>query len=304
MAWTAVRTCVVLGILCLTTAPGSAQRSPAETAEIPRVVAQMYVWVQHNQEHGQHLEDHLDDAFAATSRAGFTAVQGWLSWFASDQQATATANTLRTQRLQLPEAYVDGPLHDERAAATIARIVEWAGRARAYGVATVVMNPDVRADGAEKTNDELTIQARNLNKLGAALHALGVSLAVHAHDKEMRSNAREWRSNLRQSDPALVGVCLDIHWVYRGGQDPIALIDAAGNRIRDVHLRNSRNGVWLEDLREGDVDYAAVARALRRSNYRGTYTVELAYEPHTVRGESIETDLRLSRAFVRRVFGL
>src|SRR4051794_7270404 len=87
-------------LLAITIASTSAAPAPA-----PRVVAQMYVWVQQNQERGQHLEDHLDDAFAATSRAGFIAVQGWLSWFASEEQARTTAAALAARGLVIPEAY-------------------------------------------------------------------------------------------------------------------------------------------------------------------------------------------------------
>ena len=83
------------------------------------------------------------------------------------------------------------------------------------------------------------------------------------------------------------------------------MLRAAGGRIRDVHLRNSRDGVWEEDLGPGDLDYAVIARALREAKFSGTYTVEKpAYEPRTVRTRSIEEDLRRSRAFVRRTFGM
>ena len=270
----------------------------------PRVAAQMYVWLQYNQEHGQRLEDHLDDAFAATERAGFTAVQGWLSWFATPEQTSATSAALAAHHLRLVAAYADGPLHDSGADATIARILERAAHARDHGVLTIVMNPDVRRDGAEKTDDELAVQARNLDRLGGGLQRMGLALAVHAHDKEMRSGAREWYYNLGHTDPAKVGICLDVHWLYRGGRDPLPMLRAAGGRIRDVHLRNSRDGVWEEDLGPGDLDYAVIARALREAKFSGTYTVELAYEPRTVRTRSIEEDLRRSRAFVRRTFGM
>jgi inosose dehydratase len=270
----------------------------------PRVAAQMYVWLQSHQERGERLEDHLDEVFAATARAGYATVQGWLTWFATPEQANATAAALDAHHLQIAAVYTDGPLHNDGADATIARILEQATRAREHGVGTIVMNPDVRRDGAEKTDEELAIQARNLDKLGAGLKTLGLGLAIHAHDKEMRSGAREWYSNLRHTDPAKVGFCLDVHWLYRGGQDPLPMVRAAAGRILDVHLRNSRDGVWLEDLREGDVDYVQIAQALREAKFAGTYTVELAYEPRTIRTRSIEADLRESREFVRRIFGL
>lgn len=270
----------------------------------PQIVAETYVWAQYYDGRGEHLEDHLDDAFAATARAGFNAVQGWLSWYGTAEQAAATTAALARHQLSMPAAYTDGPLHDDRADATIDRIAQWASRGRPHGLRTVVMNPDVRRDGAEKTDDELALQARNLDRLGSRLQALHIALAIHAHDKEMRSGAREWYSNLRHTDPATVGVCLDLHWVYRGGLDPLTLLRAAGARVLDVHLRNSSQGIWLQDLGRGDLDYAALAEVFRRGNYRGTYTVELAYEPRTRRTRSIEANLRRSRDFLVHTFGL
>jgi inosose dehydratase len=120
----------------------------------------------------------------------------------------------------------------------------------------------------------------------------------------MRSGGREWYSNLKQTNPATVGVCLDLHWVHRGGQDPATLLRAAGARVLDVHLRNSSRGIWLQDLGRGDLDYAAIAGVFRGAEYRGTYTVELAYEPRTRRTRTIEANLQRSREFLVRTFGL
>lgn len=291
------------------TAPAQAASAQTRAAvhelpATPQVVAQTYIWVQHYGERGQRLEDHFDEAFAATARAGYTAVQGFLSWFATPDGARAAAAALEANHLAIPAAYGDGPMHDDRAGATIDRIVDWARRAHDRGVRMVIMNPAMKPDGAEKTDGELAVQTRNLDALGDRLNAMGMTLAVHAHDREMRSGAREWYYNLRHTDPAKVGICLDVHWVLRGGADVMTLVRAAAPRIRDLHLRNSRGGVWLEDLDAGDVDYAEVATVLRQQNYAGLYTVELAYEKGTSRTRPIEEDLRRSREYVRRTFGL
>lgn len=290
---------LLLIAICVLAAVG-----PAGGANRSRVVAQMYVWMQHYEERGQRVEDHLHEAFAATARAGFTEVQGWLDWFATPERAGATGAALTATRLKMAAAYADGPLHDVRASETIDRIVEGSVRAGAHGVLAIVMNPDVRADGAEKTDEELAIQARNLDLLGARLAPLGVALAVHAHDKEMRSGAREWHHVLRHTDPIKVGICLDLNWGLRGGQDPLALLRASRGRIVDLHLRNSRDGVWLQELGPGDLDYSRVAGILRDESYPGTLTVELAYERRTARTRSVEENLRRSRRFVRSVFGM
>ena len=55
----------------------------------------------------------------------------------------------------------------------------------------------------------------------------------------------------------------------RGGQDPMTILREAGKRIASLHVRNARNGVWLEELSDGDVDYREVALWLKEIGYQG-----------------------------------
>jgi sugar phosphate isomerase/epimerase len=77
-----------------------------------------------------------------------------------------------------------------------------------------------------------------------------------------------------------------------------------GARIESLHLRNSQQGVWMEDFGPGDVDYSQVAEYLHQINYKGFLVVELAYEKDTVITRSLEDDLRRSRIYTEKVFGL
>ncbi|MBI4602359.1 MAG: TIM barrel protein [Planctomycetes bacterium] len=278
--------------------PGEVAAIRRWTGASPRVAAQLYVWTQHFGAKGQRLEDRLDEALAATRRAGYGAVQGWLDACATPEKARATLEALRKNGLVMRAAYTDGRLHEEDAAAKASEeILRKARIARDHGLELVVMNPD--PIGREKTDQELAVQARSLEALGSRLRDLGLRLAVHSHDPEMRSGAREWRHVLRSTTARNVSFCLDLHWVLRGGQDPIALLEEAGPRVADLHLRNSRDGVWLEDLGPGDIDHGRVADALRKIGYGGTYTVELAHEPRTELTRPLEESLRRSLAFVR-----
>ncbi len=286
---------VLLGGLAFTGAQPP-ERSPGES----RVAAQLYVWTQYYGERHLRLEDHLDEALAATRRAGFSAVQGWLNFYDSPDSTVRVAAQLRRHGLTMPAAYAGGPMHTHAdGQKTIQEIVRQAKRGAAHGLRIVVHNP--QPFGREKSDRELAIQAENLNRLGAALHPLGVRLAVHSHDPEMRSGAREWYFMLRHTDPDKVGICLDLHWVLRGGQDPYRLLRDAGKRVLDLHLRNSRRGVWSEDLSDGDIDYRRVHQILKESNYHGWYTVELAYEAGTQPTRSLEADLARSRDYIHRV---
>jgi inosose dehydratase len=141
-----------------------------------------------------------------------------------------------------------------------------------------------------------------LNRLGQHLKERGMRLMLHAHDPDMADGAREWRGNLHHTDPKLVWMCIDVHWVYRGKQDPMELLLEAGHRIAGLHVRNSIDGVWSESFGDGDVDYRSVAKFLRGIGYQGLIAVELAYEDGTHPTRSLEENLRISREYAETVF--
>jgi hypothetical protein len=68
------------------------------------------------------------------------------------------------------------------------------------------------------------------------------------------------------------------------------------------HLRQSRKGIWYEELATGDIDYLAVANYAREHNLARRFTVELAIEPGTAITRSVVENHRKSREFVRTVF--
>ena len=118
----------------------------------------------------------------------------------------------------------------------------------------------------------------------------------------MADHAREWRYFFHHTAAGNVGICLDTHWVYRGGENVMEILKEAGTRIGDVHLRNSSGGTWLEELADGDVDYKAVAAGLKRLRYTGWLTVELAWDPQTQQTRPLAEDLKRSREYAERIF--
>jgi inosose dehydratase len=149
----------------------------------------------------------------------------------------------------------------------------------------------------------LSIQTRALDQLGQTLSREGFELRVHHHSPEMADNAREWRHILNHTDPKYVWLCLDLDWIHQGDQDPISLLKEANSRVKEIHVRNSRNRLWLESVQDGDIDYAAVAAYLKGAQLSPLIVVELAYKQNTVVTRSLVEDLRVSRLYTERVFG-
>lgn len=261
------------------------------------IAVQLYVFG----EPAQKVAEPLRGVLASARKAGFESVQGWLSYYNSLEDGTRLSSMLEQEHLKMPCAYAGGAMHtQEGAEKAIDTILAQARIAARHGLKVVVHNPDPLP--REKTDEELVIQAANLNHLGAGLAELGIQLAIHQHDPEMRSGAREWYHILKHTDPHKVFFCLDLHWVFRGKQDPYRLLEDAGNRVVDLHLRNSREGVWAEDFGPGDIDYMRVRAILDQIGYKGFYTVELAYDAETPHTRSLEENLRRSFEFVKSGF--
>ncbi|MBI1940563.1 MAG: TIM barrel protein [Acidobacteria bacterium] len=277
---------------------------PAESSSYaPILTTQIYVWTQQFQAQNKTLTEGLEEALPAIRRAGYGRVELIGDFFRPDFRAKTLA-LLKKHELEIPTLYAGSKLHEEKAAEkSIADILALAEALEPAGLRALTTNPSPKPRQERKSDEELDLQAGSLNRLGDELQKRGVRLLVHHHTPELVDNAREWRHQLEHTDPKLVACCVDVHWAFRGGQDPLAFLRETGNRLASVHLRNSRDGVWMEDFGDGDIDYRKVAEYLREMKYNGYLVVELAYEKGTKTTRSLEENLRLSRIYTEGLFG-
>lgn len=270
-----------------------------EESPAPMVGTQLYGWGQYYEREGKNLYDHLDEAFSAIRDAGYDYAEGSLD--VNDLEGNHRfAERLKAKGLKTVAIYTGGRLHDQAAEKTIERITAAAQVCAKAGYSIINCNPD--PIGRSKTDSELEAQARNLDTLGRALLKLGLQLAIHNHTPAMAENGREFRHNFTATDPKAVGFCYDVHWVFRGGVQPPEALKEFGNRVRSWHLRQSREGIWWEDLAPGDVDYRWIADYARKQHLPPIYSVELALEKGTKVTRTVVENHRRSREFVKSVF--
>ena len=268
----------------------------------PTLMLQPYVWTQVFQKEKISLGDGLERMFAASKGAGYNRIE-LMDAFLTPELRGRTADLVRQYDFAVPVVYQGGTFHEAEAAErSIAQILATADAARDLHAEWINTNCNPKKGRERKSDSELATEARYLNSLGQHLKERGMRLMLHEHDPDMADGAREWRSNLHDTDPKLMWICMDVHWVYRGKQDPMELLREAGRRIASLHVRNSVQGVWSESFGDGDVDYRAVARFLQGIGYQGMIAVELAYENGTNPTRPLEDDLRMSREYAKRVF--
>lgn len=270
----------------------------------PILAAESYIWLEEFQARKQTLADGIPEMCEGFHRAGFENVELDEN-FLVDNFRAETLEQLARNQLRLLSVYANSVMHTPEAAEkSIARIVALAQSLKPTGFQAIITDPLPRPDHQPKPEAELALQSSSLNALASQLGKLGVRLIVHHHTPELADNAREWRYELAHTDPRLVLCCVDVDWAVRGGQQPLPFIKACGNRLASLHLRNDHQGVWMEDFGPGDIDYHPIARYLQGINYQGFLIVELAYERKTRVTRPLAEDLRRSRLYAQKVFGL
>lgn len=270
---------------------------------VSRLSMEGYIWSQYLTRQKKTLAEGLSEIIPMARAAGFSNIELNQSFF-DPESRTRLGDLLGAQKLSMPTVYVGGAMHEREAAErTISRALDIGGFCKSFGCRAVVNNPDPKRPAAPKSDGELDLQASLLNQMGRDLKSAGLQFFVHHHSPEMADHAREWRHILKNTDSNLVALCIDLDWVHQGGQDPLALLQEAGHRAAELHLRNSRDKLWLEAFGDGDIDYRKISAYLNHQKLKPLLVVELAYQPNTAVTRSLVDNLRLSREYAERVFG-
>jgi len=153
-----------------------------------------------------------------------------------------------------------------------------------------------------KTEEQLDNQAELLRKIISLCEANEVVLNLHNHTYEVENDMHDLRGILARIPNVKLGP--DINWMIRGGVNPVQFIKQYGDRIVFLHLRDQKaDGTWSEAMGEGDTDFMAIAQALNDIHFAGEAVVELAFESDFSPTRPIRESLKISREFVRDIFG-
>ncbi|HEY5481603.1 MAG TPA: sugar phosphate isomerase/epimerase [Verrucomicrobiae bacterium] len=275
-----------------------AAESQRPAAQKTLVGSNSYGWGQYAQRDKKKFD--VEEVISALRDAGYDYLEHTMNVDQPEENAKFAAQ-LKAKGLQPVSLYTGARVHEAaQAGAVVARILAAAKVCQQAGFRVISCNAD--PIGREKTDEELKTQAAALSELGEGLNALGLKLGMHHHMPEMANHAREFHYNFEHTKLAVVGFCYDVHWVWKGGVMPLDALKQYGDRVVTWHLRQSRDGVWWEDLDTGDVDYEVVAQYAKANGLPRRFTVELAIEGATKITRSVVENHRRSREFVRRVF--
>ncbi len=288
---------IALGAVVSPFSNGAGKESLA-TQKRTLVGSNVYGWTQYAQRDKKKLD--VEEVIAALRDTGYDYLESFMN-VEQPEENQRFAEQLRAKGLQPISLYVGPRLHESgKAKETVAKVLTAAKVCQKAGFQVISCNAE--PIGREKTDEELKTQAASLTELGEGLNSLGLKLGVHHHLPEMANHAREFHYDFRHTKPDVVGWCYDVHWVWKGGVMPLNALKEYGERVVTWHIRQSRSGIWWEDLDTGDIDYSAVAKYAMEHNLARRFSVELALEEGTKITRSAIENHRRSREFVRRVF--
>jgi sugar phosphate isomerase/epimerase len=91
------------------------------------------------------------------------------------------------------------------------------------------------------TADDFKRMAATANEIGESAKKRGLEFAYHNHNVEFRKLEKGetgYGILLRETDPKLVKLEVDVGWMAAGGADPAALIAANAGRVRLLHFKD------------------------------------------------------------------
>lgn len=243
----------------------------------------------------------VDEVIAALADCGYDYLENFMD--GNPDGNAKFAEKLRAKGMRPVSLYTGAALHEAaKAKDNVAKLLKTCKACKEAGFEVISCNPN--PIGRAKTDEELKTQAEALVEFGKGLNELDLKLGIHHHLPEMQNGAKEFHYVFRNTPPDVVGFCYDVHWVFKGGIQPMEALQLYGDRVVTWHLRQSREGVWWEDVDTGEVDYEAVAKYARDHKLPRRFTVELALEGKTKITRSAVENHRRSLEYVKKVFGV
>jgi inosose dehydratase len=232
--------------------------------------------------------------------AGYTATE-WSSIMPKDPEALI--RDLQARGMKLIGGFVGLQLRDPaKRAGEIAKGLEIGNYFKSLGASYLIAadSGDARrievgghvGSGDGLRDEQWRSLGSGLNELATALQPAGVQLVFHNHVGTYVETEEETSRLLDETDPSLVGWCLDCGHLAYGGGDTLKMLKKYGDRVGYVHLKDVNGEILQRALRErwsfhkalkafifaklgdGIVNIPAVIKALTASGYRGWVVVE------------------------------
>jgi len=157
-----------------------------------------------------------------------------------------------------------------------------------------------KSDGL-KTEAELDAQADILKKIRSICSDNGLVANLHNHTYEVENDLHDLKGTLARIPDFDLGP--DLNWLIRAGVDSVDFINTYGKQIVYLHIRDQyKDGTWSEYVGQGDTNFKAIGRALRKKGFNGEAAIELAFPDNFTPKNELKEDWKLSRDYIKKTF--
>ena len=123
-----------------------------------------------------------------------------------------------------------------------------------------------------QTLDAYKRMAQDFNRLAAEARAAGLQFAYHNHDFEFQpfDGKLPYDVLLAETDPKLVQMEMDLYWITKGGQDPLAYFARYPGRFPMVHVKDSAGAPEhrMVDVGAGTIDFRKIFARRKQAGIR------------------------------------
>jgi inosose dehydratase len=280
---------------------GPSVEARARRSQRLRIGAQTNIW-------GVPIKDysHLLQDIEILARLGY---QGFETSLTSVSPQSGRASVCRrdfeSRHIQFVSAHASGVLYDQDKVASELEGLERAAEYTAQMGAShlIVSAPDVPHPDGKLDLQAVHTKTKALNRLGAAVKKDGLKLCYHNHQPEFRDKPSQMSYLLKETDPGLVSLCLDVGHCY-GLIDPAAFTAEHYRRIAIFHLRDETRAVTGEVVDTepgyGKINLKGIVAPLLNSDWEGWLELEESpFYPKAVKDP--ELILRTWREYLREL---
>lgn len=206
----------------------------------------------------------LADVLKTIADLGYTQAEGYGSLYTDPQALRAM---LDAHGLSMPTAHVG--LSDLEDSAKSLKLAETLG-------IKVIVCPWLAPDQRPTSADGWKAFGEKLQKIGKPYQDAGLTFGYHNHDFEFATYDGRYAMDLLLEAAPAVNVEADIAWIVRGQADPAAWMEANGDRIVAIHVKdiapagqNADEDGWA-DAGQGVVPWTklwSIARTKTKAQY-------------------------------------
>jgi sugar phosphate isomerase/epimerase len=182
-----------------------------------------------------------------------------------DKKATTVAKWLKENQLTSPSSHI--PI--DRLRNNIQGVVD---ECRTLGNSIIVC--PYLDEKERKTADDWHRLAADFNKFGDQVKRAGMQFAYHNHDFEfakLPTGEMGYDILCKECDPKNVKLEMDLYWITKGGQDPLAYFAKYPGRFPLVHVKDMSGSGQIVNVGEGRIDWSRIFAKRREAGIEHFY---------------------------------